>query len=40
MDYFYKNQPDAIYLFAWNHKKEILKKEKNFRGEWFSHVEL
>ena len=40
MNYFYKNQPDAIYLFAWNHKKEILKKEKNFRGEWFSHVEL
>jgi len=40
MNYFYKNQPDTIYLFAWNHKKEILKKEKNFRGEWFSHVEL
>ena len=40
MNYFYKNQPDTIYLFAWNHKKEILRKEKNFKGEWFSHVKL
>ena len=40
MNYFYKNQPDSIYLFAWNHKKEILKKEKNYKGEWFSHVEI
>ena len=36
----YKNQPDSIYLFGWNHKDEILNKEKNFNGEWFSHVEL
>jgi len=40
MNYFYKNQPDTIYLFAWNHKKEILNKEKKFKGEWFSHVNL
>ena len=40
MDHFYNNQPDAAYLFAWNHKEEIFKKEKNFNGEWFSHVEL
>ena len=40
MEYFYKNLPDNIYLFAWNHKDEILKKEKNFKGEWFSHVTL
>ena len=40
MDYFYKNQPDSIYLFAWNHKDEIFEKEKNFKGEWFSHVSL
>ena len=40
MEYFYKNQPDAAYLFAWNHKEEIFKKESNFNGEWFSHVEL
>ena len=27
-----------IFLFAWNHKKEILKKEKHLKGvEWFSH---
>ena len=40
MDYFSKNQTDSIYLFAWNHKDEILEKEKKFRGEWFSHVSL
>jgi len=40
MEYFYKNQTDSIYLFAWNHKSEILQKEKKFKGEWFSHVSL
>ena len=40
MKYFYNNQPDVIYLFAWNHKDEILKKENKFKGEWFSHVSL
>jgi len=40
MSHFYKNQPDSIYLFAWNHKDEILKKENKFKGEWFSHVPL
>ena len=40
MDYFYKNIRDCCYLFAWNHKQEIFKKEKNFKGEWFSHVEI
>jgi len=40
MKHFYNNLPDIIYLFAWNHKDEILKKEKNFKGEWFSHVAL
>jgi len=40
MSHFYKNQPDSIYLFAWNHKDEILKKEKKVKGEWFSHVPL
>ena len=40
MNYFYKNMKDCIYLFAWNHKDEILNKEKNFKGEWFSHVDL
>ena len=40
MNHFYNNQPDSIYLFAWNHKNEILQKEKEFKGEWFSHVSL
>ena len=40
MDYFYKNVPDSVYLFAWNHKDEIFKKEKQYKGEWFSHVSL
>ena len=40
MQHFYKNQTDSIYLFAWNHKNEIFNKEKNFKGEWFSHVAL
>jgi len=40
MSHFYKNQPDYIYLFAWNHKEEILKKENKFKGGWFSHVAL
>ena len=42
MDYFYKNLPDVAFLFAWNHKKEIFEKEKQFSkvGEWTAHVEL
>ena len=40
MDYFRDNKADCVYLFAWNHKDEIFNKEKSFKGEWFSHVEL
>jgi methylation protein EvaC len=40
MNHFHKNARDCVYLFAWNHKEEILNKEKNFKGEWFSHVAL
>ena len=40
MEYFKKNQTDCVYLFAWNHKDEILNKEKDFKGKWFSHVEV
>ena len=40
MNYFHNNMSDCIYLFAWNHKEEIFNKEKNFKGEWFSHVSL
>ena len=37
------NRPDVSYLFAWNHKEEIFKKEKNFLsqgGTWISHVNI
>lgn len=40
MNYFHNNLTNCVYLFAWNHKEEILNKEKNFNGEWFSHVEI
>lgn len=42
-DYFRNDNPDIAYLFAWNHKKEILKKEKCFKKnnlKWISHVEI
>ena len=38
---FHNQKPDIAILFAWNHKKEILEKEKNFSkqgGIWLSHV--
>ena len=40
MDEFYESLPDATYLFAWNHKDEIFKKEKNYVGKWFSHIDI
>ena len=40
MNHFHNNLTDCTYLFAWNHKNEIFNKEKNFKGEWFSHVDL
>ena len=42
MKYFYKNLPDIVYLLAWNHKKEIFKKEKKIfnKVKWISHVKL
>jgi len=40
MSHFKKFIPDVAYLFAWNHKDEIFKKEKNYKGKWFSHVTL
>ena len=33
--------PDYYFLSAWNHKKEIFKKEKEFirkGGKWITHV--
>ena len=39
---FHKHKPDLAILFAWNHKKEIFKKEKNFikKKQWFSHIKI
>jgi methylation protein EvaC len=42
-DHFRDDNPDFVYLFAWNHKEEIFNKEKNFiksNQKWISHVEL
>ena len=36
-----KNYPDYFFLSAWNHKKEIFDKEKEFKkkgGRWILHV--
>jgi methylation protein EvaC len=29
MDFMHSNQPDFLLLFAWNHEKEIMEKEKD-----------
>lgn len=37
--YFKKSKYKNIFLFAWNHKKEILKKERYRRNcKWFTHL--
>ena len=35
---FKKSKYKNVFLFAWNHKKEILKKEKNKKIKWFTHL--
>jgi len=43
MKTFHSSKSNIAYLFAWNHRKEIFEKEKNFiqkGGEWYSHVKL
>jgi methylation protein EvaC len=42
VDYFKKNIPDHTFLFAWNHKREIFKKEKKIlnKTKWFAHVNI
>ncbi|MDC0469391.1 class I SAM-dependent methyltransferase [Candidatus Pelagibacter sp.] len=42
MNYFKKNIPNKVFLFAWNHKKEIFKKEKKITKEkkWFAHIKI
>jgi methylation protein EvaC len=40
-DSFLNKYPDVAVLFAWNHEKEILEKEKEFvkkGGEWYTHL--
>ncbi len=41
IDYFRRNYPNVLILCSWNHKNEILNKEKKFLkkgGKWISHV--
>ena len=40
--HFKKNLPDFAFLFAWNHKNGIIKKERYFNkiGKWIAHVKL
>ena len=43
VSHFHNNLPDIAYLFAWNHRDEIFKKEKDFvkkGGKWISHVSI
>ncbi len=42
VDHFRKNIPDYTFLFAWNHKDEIFKKEKKIlnKTRWFAHVSI
>jgi len=35
---FKKINPKYCFLFAWNHYKEILKKEKNNKIRWITHI--
>ena len=40
---FRKDNAEVVYLFAWNHKDEILKKESYFtkqKRKWISHVKI
>ena len=42
VNYFRNNLPDYTFLFAWNHKKEIYKKEKKIlkKTKWFAHINI
>lgn len=42
IDHFRKNYPDIALLCSWNHKNEIMKKERKFSkegGKWIFHVQ-
>ena len=42
VDYFKKKIPHTTFLFAWNHKKEIFKKEKKIikKTKWIAHIKI
>ena len=42
VNYFRKNIPDYTFLFAWNHKDEIFKKEKKIlkKTKWIAHIKI
>tara|TARA_B110000008_G_scaffold278945_1_gene324243 strand:+ start:991 stop:2187 length:1197 start_codon:yes stop_codon:yes gene_type:complete len=42
INHFQKNIPDYTFLFAWNHKQEIFKKEKKNlkKTNWIAHIDL
>ena len=42
MNHYRKNIPNYTFLFAWNHKKEIFKKEIKIlkKTKWFAHVKI
>jgi len=42
VNYFRKNIPDYTFLFAWNHKDEIFKKEKKIlkKTNWIAHIKI
>ncbi len=42
IEHFRKNIPDYTFLFAWNHKNEIFKKEKKIinKTKWFAHINI
>ena len=42
VNYYRKNIPDYTFLFAWNHKNEIFKKEKKIlkKTNWIAHIKI
>ncbi len=42
VNHFHNNIPDYTFLFAWNHKREIFKKEKKIlkKTKWIAHINI
>ena len=42
VDHFRENLPDFTFLFAWNHKEEIFRKEKKIlkKTNWIAHIDI